>query len=65
MSILILDPSDTHNEGAKRNAFSSCPLASLNVILSVDETLDQCVVDQFLAIVRTWINEPQTKGEAA
>jgi hypothetical protein len=47
------------------NAFSSCPLASLNVILSVDETLDQRVVDQFLAIVRTWINEPQTKGEAA
>jgi hypothetical protein len=35
------------------------------VILSVDETLDQRVADQFLAIVRTWINEPQTEGEAA
>ena len=45
--------------------FSSCPTTGPNVILSVDETLDQREADQFLDIVRTWINEPQTEGEAA
>jgi hypothetical protein len=35
------------------------------MLLSVDEAQDQRVADQYLAIVRTSINEPHTKGEAA
>jgi triosephosphate isomerase len=39
--------------------------ADLDVILCVGETLEQREADQCLDIVRTWINEPQTEGEAA